>query len=127
VSITPAYADGPDGHSKTGCGAASQTPKWTLGTVIYLNETGDGIDALPSQSIQFQVTNEATGHVAGCLMYFTAAANEDPAVRINCGGGADSTRRNRYSIQTQAVFYPRSRAFTLNQTWFCDDVDAARP
>ncbi|KAK3389881.1 hypothetical protein B0H63DRAFT_428441 [Podospora didyma] len=124
VSITPAYADGPTGHSNPGC--ASKTPTWTLGTVIFLNETGDGDKATESQSIQFQVTNVATGQVAGCLMYFAAGA-EDPAVHMTCGGEFDLRRRSRYNVVTEAVFYPRSWRFSISQTWFCDDADAARP
>ncbi len=105
----------------------SEKPKWTLGTIIFINETGYGDGAVATQSIQFQVTNQANGYVAGCLNYFNAEDNEDPAIVMNCGGGADFARRNRYSIRTQTVFYPRSWTFTINETWYCDDVDAARP
>ncbi|KAK3353989.1 hypothetical protein B0T25DRAFT_480581 [Lasiosphaeria hispida] len=126
VQVTPVYADGPAGHNKPGCVAGSQEPKWTLGTIIFLNETGDGSDAIQSQSIQLQVTNEATGYVAGCLMYFNDGEDTTP-IKMTCGGGADFVRRNRYSIRTETVFYPRSWTFTINETWFCDDVDAAKP
>jgi len=127
VSVTPSYAEGPPGHSKTGCSAVSEKPQWTLGTIIFLNETGDGAGAVATQSIQFQVTNKANGYVAGCLNYFNAGSDEDPGIVMNCGGGADFARRNRYSIQTTTVFYPRSWTFTINETWYCDDVDAAKP
>ncbi|KAK3688778.1 hypothetical protein B0T22DRAFT_512543 [Podospora appendiculata] len=128
VELTPAYADGPTGHSLPGCVAGSKTPTWTIGTVIFINETGDGSSAIPSQSIQFQVTNHANGHVAGCLMYFSAGpAPDDPAVPINCGGSGSFGGKDRYSITTEAVFYPRSWTFRINQTWYCDDVDAAKP
>ncbi|KAK0732210.1 hypothetical protein B0H67DRAFT_478554 [Lasiosphaeris hirsuta] len=126
VQVTPAYAEGPAGHNKPGCVAGSQEPEWTLGTIIFLNETGDGADAIQSQSIQLQVTNEATGYVAGCLMYFNNGEDTTP-IKMTCGGGADFVRRNRYSIRTETVFYPRSWTFTINETWFCDDVDAAKP
>ncbi|KAK3399813.1 hypothetical protein B0T20DRAFT_169606 [Sordaria brevicollis] len=125
VAITPAYAEGPPGHKNPGCGALSKTPKWTLGTIIFINETGDGSSAIQSQSIQFQVTNEATGHVVGCLNYFLAGPGEDPRLQINCGGGID--RKSRYNIQTAAVFYPTSWKFEINETWYCDDVDSAKP
>lgn len=125
VAITPAYAEGPPGHKNPGCGALSKTPKWTLGTIIFINETGDGSSAIQSQSIQFQVTNEATGHVVGCLNYFLAGPGEDPRLQINCGGGID--RKSRYNIQTDAVFYPSSWKFEINETWYCDDVDSAKP
>ncbi|KAK3312170.1 hypothetical protein B0H66DRAFT_608445 [Apodospora peruviana] len=127
VAITPDYASGPDGHANPGCVASSKTPTWTLGTVIFINETGSDQLAIQSQSIQFHVVNQATGYSAGCLMYFSAAEGEDPAVRMTCDGGSDFTRRNRYSYKTETVFYPRSWTFGINQTWFCDDVDAARP
>ncbi|KAK3937731.1 hypothetical protein QBC46DRAFT_356387 [Diplogelasinospora grovesii] len=126
-NVSPAYASGPDGHDKPGCGARSKDPTWELGTIVYLNETGDGSSAIASQSIQFQVVNTAIGYTAGCLNYFAVAPGEDPAVRMVCGGGVDFTRRERYSIRTETVFYPRSRQFGINQTWFCDDADAARP
>ncbi|KAK3948326.1 hypothetical protein QBC32DRAFT_373646 [Pseudoneurospora amorphoporcata] len=83
------------------CGALSKTPKWTLGTIIFINETGDGSSAIQSQSIQFQVTNEATGHVVD--------------------------RKSRYNIRTDAVFNPRSWKFEINETWYCDVVDSAKP
>lgn len=123
--ITPAYAQGPDGHANPGCVAASKNPQWTLGTVIYLNETGEDQLAVQSQSIQFHVINQATGYMAGCLTYFSAGPGEDPGILINCGVGPGT--RDRYTVTTQAVFYPRSWQFTINQTWFCDDIDAARP
>lgn len=133
MSVTPAYAEGPDGHDRPGCEAASPAPAWTLGTVVFLNETGDDPDAIPSQSIQFHVTNAANGHVARCLAYFSAGPGEDPAVRMTCsgdgggGGGLNFARRSRYAIQTQTVFHPRRRVFGINQTWYCDDVDPAKP
>lgn len=125
IAITPTYADGPPGHKNPGCGANSKTPKWTLGTIIFINETGDGESAIPSQSIQFQVTNEATGHVVGCLNYFLAGPGEDPRIAISCGGATD--RKSRYNTRTDAVFYPRSWKFEINETWYCDDVDSAKP
>ncbi|KAK3323236.1 hypothetical protein B0T19DRAFT_462686 [Cercophora scortea] len=128
VELTPAYADGPTGHSLPGCVAGSKTPTWTIGTVIFINETGDGSSAIQSQSIQFQVTNHANGHVAGCLMYFSSGpAPDDPAVPISCSGSGIFGGKDRYSITTETVFYPRSWTFGINQTWYCDDVDAAKP
>ncbi|EDO65179.2 hypothetical protein GE21DRAFT_5400 [Neurospora crassa] len=59
-AITPAYAEGPPGHKNPGCGTLSKTPKWTLGTIIFIHETGDGPSDIQTRSIQFQVTNEAT-------------------------------------------------------------------
>ncbi|EGZ72831.1 hypothetical protein NEUTE2DRAFT_61202, partial [Neurospora tetrasperma FGSC 2509] len=94
-AITPAYAEGPPGHKIPGCGALSKTPKWTLGTIIFINETGDGSSAIQTQSIQFQVTNEATVHVVGCLNYFLTDAGENPRLRINCSGRTD--RKSRYN------------------------------
>lgn len=126
-AVTPNYAEGPPGHSQTGCSAVSEKPQWALNTIIFLNETGDGAGAVATQSIQFQVKNLANGYVAGCLNYFNAGNNEDPAIVMNCGGGIDSARRNRYSINTVTTFNPRSLKFTINETWYCDDIDAAQP
>ncbi|GAB1318422.1 hypothetical protein MFIFM68171_08632 [Madurella fahalii] len=128
VSITPAYADGPDGHDKPGCEAASQTPKWTVGTIIHINDTGDGTSAIPLQSIQLQVTNEANGHMAECVMFFPAGPGEEAPVIPHCDEESiDPTRPNRYNIQTEVLFLPRSREVSIYQTWYCDDVDAAKP
>lgn len=46
---------------------------------------------------------------------------------MNCGGGLDLTRRNRYSVTTRTTFNPRSWTFTITETWYCDDISAARP
>ncbi|KAK0641859.1 hypothetical protein B0T16DRAFT_496482 [Cercophora newfieldiana] len=123
-AITPEYAEGPPGHSQAGCSAVSEKPQWALNTIIFLNETGDGAGAVATQSIQFQVKNLANGYVAGCLNYFDDSADE---VVLNCGGGIDLTRRNRYSVTTRTTFNPRSWAFTITETWYCDDVSAAQP
>ncbi|KAK4446952.1 hypothetical protein QBC34DRAFT_468682 [Podospora aff. communis PSN243] len=122
--VTPEYASGPPGHSQAGCAAVSEKPQWALNTIIFLNETGDGAGAVATQSIQFQVTNLANGYVAGCLNYFDDSAS---TVLINCGGGLDAARRNRYSITTRTTFDPRSFTFTINETWYCDDLSAAQP
>ncbi|KAK0620870.1 hypothetical protein B0T14DRAFT_481973 [Immersiella caudata] len=122
--VTPEYASGPPGHNQLGCASISEKPQWALNTIIFLNETGDDTNAIATQSIQFQVTNLATGYVAGCLNYFDSSSE---TVLINCGGGLDAARRNRYSITTRTTFRPRDFSFTINETWYCDDTSAAQP
>ncbi|CAK7208775.1 hypothetical protein SBRCBS47491_000209 [Sporothrix bragantina] len=129
VHIHPEYAEGPIGHSKAGCSAAATAPpSWSLQSVYYLNQTGDnGATAISSQTLMLQVINHAIGYQAGCTGFLSDDLSSKP-VSFTCSGqGYDFVGKDRYHIQTQALFEPATFRFTVNQTWYCDDVDAGKP
>ncbi|CAK7207402.1 hypothetical protein SEUCBS139899_010212 [Sporothrix eucalyptigena] len=129
VAIHPAYAEGPIGHAKAGCSAAATAPpSWSLQSVYYLNQTGDnGATAISSQTLMLQVINHAIGYQAGCTGFLSDDLSSKP-VSFTCSGqGYDFIGKDRYRIQTQALFEPATFRFTVNQTWYCDDVDAGKP
>lgn len=129
VAIHPAPAEGPIGHAKAGCSAAaSKPPSWSLQSVYYLNQTGDnGTTALSSQTLMLQVINHAIGYQAGCTGFLSDDLSTKPVSFTCTGQGYDFIGKDRYRIQTQALFEPATFRFTVNQTWYCDDVDAGRP
>ena len=127
VRITPLYARGPIGHDFQGCAASSKSPSWTLRSVYYLNQTGDGAEtALPGQNLMLQIINPGTGHQASCTGILPSDLSSAPA-KLSCSGGNDPTGRDRYQVTTDVVFEPTTFRFTINQTWFCDDVNPAEP
>ncbi|CAK7216110.1 hypothetical protein SCUCBS95973_002693 [Sporothrix curviconia] len=129
VHIHPEYAEGPIGHSKAGCAAAATTPpSWALQSVYYLNQTGDnGATAISSQTLMLQVINHAIGYQAGCTGFLSDDLSSKPVSFACSGQGYDFVGKDRYRIQTQALFEPATFRFTVNQTWYCDDVDAGKP
>jgi len=123
VAITPAYAEGPTGHAKPGCVAAAQDPSFVISQIFYGNQTGDGVTAVPYQSLNLLLTNPATGYQTGC---FPIGLDED--LNLMCAGVEfQSEDTGKYSLQTTATFDNITMTFAFNQTWYCDDVDAAKP
>ncbi|KJR84733.1 uncharacterized protein SPSK_08952 [Sporothrix schenckii 1099-18] len=129
VAIHSAPAEGPIGHSKAGCSAAaSKPPSWSLQSVYYLNQTGDnGATAISSQTLMLQVINHAIGYQAGCTGFLSDDLSTKPVSFTCAGQGYDFLGRDRYRIQTQALFEPATFNFTVNQTWYCDDTDEGKP
>lgn len=139
VALTPAYSKGPTGHAKQGCAANSRAPRWTLADISYVDRTGDGVTAMARQDFIAQVINAATGYESGCSANYglgggppipgTLPNNTSPtALHIGCTGAEfGSSAYGQYRPTTDAFFDPATSTFTLNQTWFCDDGDAARP
>lgn len=132
VTITPIYAWGPTGHDKTGCAAAPKA-SWTLSAPFYTNQTGDGISAIASQDFNVLLINTATGYEASCMSGagFGDGLTPTPAtgpLNLVCAGSEfQSFGGGRYSITTAASFDPATFRFTVNQTWYCDDVNPANP
>ncbi|KIH86520.1 hypothetical protein SPBR_08344 [Sporothrix brasiliensis 5110] len=146
VEVTPAYSKGPPGHAKPGCAANSKTPRWTLSDVSYVDRTGDGVTSMARKDFIAQLVNAATGYESGCSAYYgvgggppglgggpptpgTLPNNTSPtALHVGCTGVEfSSSGIGQYRPQTDASFDPATSTFTVNQTWFCDDGDAARP
>jgi hypothetical protein len=129
VAIHPEPAAGPIGHAKTGCAAAaSKPPSWSLQSVYYLNQTGDnGATTMSLQTLMLQVINHAIGYQAGCTGFLSDDLSTKPVSFTCTGQGYDFIGKDRYRIQTQALFQPATFNFTVNQTWYCDDVDAGKP
>jgi hypothetical protein len=119
VAITPVIIPGPTGHGAASCDAAS--PSWTVSDIYYSDHEGDGINATAMQRFNFLLYNNHNGYQASCM-------SGDYAGEIQCAGNEFQAPSNgRYLITTSAVFDPVSYAFSLNQTWFCDDADPAKP
>jgi hypothetical protein len=132
VAITPQYATGPTGHANPGCAAASNAA-WTLSAPFYTNQTGDGVTAVASQDFNVVLKNVATGYEASCMSGagFGDGLTPTPStglLNLVCAGSEfQSSNGGRYSINTAATFDPSTFTFTVNQTWYCDDVSAAKP
>ncbi|KAK4238832.1 hypothetical protein C8A03DRAFT_14766 [Achaetomium macrosporum] len=127
VAITPAYADGPKGHDSPGCTAKSEKPSWVLSLIHFTDEPGDGASTVPFQNFNLIVTNPATGYEASCMPGGSLGGTPDLSRLVCAGDEFQSSRVGLHPIITQASFDPATSVFTLNQTWFCDDTDAAKP
>jgi hypothetical protein len=126
VAITPTYADGPKGHDSPGCTAQSEKPSWVLSLIHFTDEPGDASTA-PFQNFNLIVTNPATGYQASCMPGGSFGDTPNLSGLVCAGDEFQSVRVGLHPITTQASFDPATSAFTLNQTWFCDDTDAAKP
>ena len=57
-----------------------------------------------------------------------SVASSGIGTRLTCAGhefGAQGT--DRYHLETEALFDPATFRFTMNQTWYCDAADPAKP
>ncbi|KAH6622647.1 hypothetical protein F5144DRAFT_656109 [Chaetomium tenue] len=127
VSITPVYPDGPKGHDSAGCSSRSESPTWTLSSIHYTDEPASGEGTVAFKNFNVLVTNPANGYQASCMPGGSFGDEPDLAHLMCAGYEFQSSSVGQYPIVTQASFDPDTSTFTLNQTWFCDDVDAAKP
>ncbi len=126
VAITPVYPNGPTGHDLAGCTVQSVKPAWVISLVHYTSEPGDGEDA-PFLNFNALVTNSANGYQASCMPGGSFGDKPDLS-RLTCAGVEfQNSNVGSYPIVTQASFDIATATFSLNQTWFCDDTDAAKP
>ncbi|CAP65119.1 uncharacterized protein PODANS_5_7010 [Podospora anserina S mat+] len=122
VALTPRYNEGPTGHDTPGCLAKSENPSWVLSHVIWADQDGDEITSVKEQRLTFILTNLANGYEASCMSQGPVATN------IFCAGTEfQSFTIGRYSISTAVQFDPATYSVTVNQTWFCDDHNPAKP
>lgn len=127
MAITPVYADGPTGHDLAGCTARSEKPSWVVSSIHYTNEPGDGVSTTPFVNFNAIVTNPANGYQASCMPAGSFGEKTDLS-RLMCAGTEfQSFSVGQFPINSQASFDPETGTFSLNQTWYCDDSDAAKP
>lgn len=128
MAITPAYADGPTGHDSTGCTSKSEKPLWRLSTIHFIDQTGDGVTTMPYKNFNLVLDNTANGYQASCMIGAGFSYNNSDLAHLVCAGDEfQSFRVGRYPVSTQASFQESTSTFLVNQTWFCDDTDAAKP
>lgn len=125
VAVTPAYAEGPKGHDLPGCTAKSAQPSWVLSAIHLDYEPGDS--AYPEQNFHLLLTNPANGYQASCLPPGSLGGASNLSQLTCAGEEFQSSFSGHHVITTQASFDPSTFVFALNQTWFCDDTDAAKP
>ena len=122
IQITPAYARGPQGHDTKGCSADSKTPSWAV-TAAQLN-LGKVGGNLQSGNAFIIIRNNVLGYSASCGGTLTGATGGQV---LSCSPQTVVQRQSKYQIQTVVLFDPKTFAVTVNQTWFCDDEDSAKP
>lgn len=127
VAITPVYADGPTGHDTPGCMARSEEPSWVLSHVSYTNRTGDGVNTMPFRMFNLILTNSANGYQASCMPGTSFDYSSDPSHLVCAGEEFQSFTIGSYPVSTTASFNESTLGFSLQQTWFCDDQDPAKP
>ncbi|KAL2261751.1 hypothetical protein VTK26DRAFT_3458 [Humicola hyalothermophila] len=128
ITINPVYAEGPSGHDVQGCTAKSENPSWVLKTIHFADETGDGITSVPYKNFNLLLENPANGYQASCMLGAGFRYNESDLSSLTCAGVEfQSSRIGAYHISTQASFQESTLVLLVNQTWFCDDTDPAKP
>ena len=128
VTIEPIYANGPTGHNAKGC--TTDAPTWVVDSVLYEEQVGDGVNSLASKRLTLQVTNPANGYQASCMAgeFEDAGPASAASVPLVCAGTEfQDARIGRYSISTSGRLALPAFTFTLEQTWYCDDVDPSKP
>ncbi|KAK3985429.1 hypothetical protein QBC44DRAFT_374158 [Cladorrhinum sp. PSN332] len=126
VAITPVYAPGPTAHNKLGCLDSSQKPSWTLSHVWYSDSVGDGLESVSSRIFNLLLVNDATGYEASC-MHGSLTNDVGPTTLLCAGSEFQDQYPNRYAISTVGSFDPETYVFSVNQTWYCDDHNPAKP
>ncbi|KAH8896433.1 hypothetical protein GQ53DRAFT_603414, partial [Thozetella sp. PMI_491] len=128
VAITPAWSRGTPGHYKPGCAFAAWSPSWELTKIEYLNRTedGGGSNLAGARQLNFTLFNPVIGYQVGCLVHLSPGNDNAPA-QFSCSNTSDPRPNSRYHIDTDVRFEPANFGININQTWFCDDVDEARP
>jgi len=117
ITGTPPYIDGPEGHNTAGC---TKTPGWTLAGISYLNQTGNGASTATFENFNLVITNLATGYQASCMI--------GSGKNLRCSGSEfGRLKPDRYTVETAATFDFRTFEFAMNQTWYCDESDPAKP
>jgi hypothetical protein len=128
VSVTPVYAEGPTGHDKVGCTAAAQNPNWSLSTIYYDYETEGNSVAKQQENFALLLTNPSIGYEASCITGGSGLDLNSGIRTLTCVGGEfQDLKANAYTVSTSATFHPNTNVFSVNQTWFCDDVDPGKP
>ncbi|KAK4152588.1 hypothetical protein C8A00DRAFT_44343 [Chaetomidium leptoderma] len=127
VAITPVYAEGPTGHDSAGCTARSEEASWVLSAIHYTDEPASGEGTVPFVNFNVLVTNPANGYQASCMPGGSFGDKPDLSRLVCAGEEFQSSKVGQYPIATEASFDPATTTFSLNQTWFCDDTDAAKP
>lgn len=127
VAITPAYLDGPTGHNAPGCKATSEKPSWKLSTIVFTDQTGDGITSQAFQMFNLLLVNPANGYEASCMPGASFAQGPDLSTLVCAGNEFQSFTIGGFPITTTASFDVKTFTFSLKQTWFCDDHDASKP
>ncbi|KAK4141971.1 uncharacterized protein C8A04DRAFT_30373 [Dichotomopilus funicola] len=129
ISITPSYPAGPTGHNTPGCTSRSNSPSWTLTTIHYTDEPAVGNSTAAYENFNVLITNPAIAYQASCIPGGGGNGLDDGGVaHLTCAGAEfQSGFMGAYPIGTKAGFDPVEKGFWLEQTWFCDDEDAARP
>ncbi|KAK3321779.1 hypothetical protein B0H66DRAFT_494379 [Apodospora peruviana] len=121
VATPDLYNKGPEGHNRKEC--ASETPSWTLEAISYLNQTGNGASTATFENFNMVITNDATGYQASCML---GRDTSDGPLRCS-GSEFGRLKPDRYTVETEALFDRHTYKFTMNQTWYCDDSDPAKP
>ncbi|KAK3395216.1 hypothetical protein B0H63DRAFT_385940 [Podospora didyma] len=128
VKITPAYLDGPPGHDNPGCTASSKTPAWELGNTQYNHRTiydPQGEPVGVQTQIFLQTINNATGHISACVGPLTNASVPHPLI---CTVQEPIRQRKDVYQSTSSVYFtPHTLVVSVNETWFCDDLDPTAP
>ncbi|KAM7183985.1 hypothetical protein V8F33_013256 [Rhypophila sp. PSN 637] len=124
VSITPSYGSGPTGHDNEGCAALSRTPSWELSASQIARRTSFSSDGTTTMSGNafIQVTNHVTGSATGCLIQSFSRAGGFQV--MDCQEQAPYRPRDKYRVNTEAMFDQDKFELVLNETWFCDDVSS---
>lgn len=122
VYVTPDYAAGPPGHSKAGCLAAAENATWSVSRVDVRELTGDGLNPDDYRTVEALVVNDFTGYMASCFL-----GNAETGA-LNCAGVEfQGNTGERYRISTSGTWNKADNSIRVAQTWFCDDMDPARP
>lgn len=126
VNITASYANGPTGHDNEGCTTLSNTPMWELSLSQFARRISyNGNETTTSGNGFIVVTNRETGASSSCFLERYSSVL-GPQV-MDCSEQVPYGPREKYHIITEATFDPATFAFSVNETWYCDDLDPAAP
>lgn len=118
-----------EGVNTLGCLENSEAPSWEVASML-LNEIYRGEERdIRIGNVTVALKNHATNTTAVCDgqgdELNTDGESREPDRFWGCSYGSGGLQD--YSTQQQFRFYPRTRVFDFQQTWFCNGHDSAPP
>jgi len=121
VQVSPKPVPAPPGADAVGCTRNSRSPSWEVDGLVSYQPTLDSV------TVEFDLTNMATGDRRHCRVMMSLGASSDGSSHdwLPCDDGVSLARpliTNRHETATYVRLDRSSNTLELNQTWYCGDL-----
>jgi len=143
LKLTPTFFPPPPNTNVSGCTARSATPRWEI-VKFYFKETTSityrfkaKLKPSVGRTLEIEFRNAANNFTESCSLRATV---DDGATPNNWWSHCRTTQgrdtrgyingepgEGQRDIETRVNFKMPDGVLTVNQTWYCDDADVAKP